>query len=114
MLSILFALLPLLPLGAVATPEILERNLVFRSPYLNEDILKRDTHAIHRRHLAARDEIDTRRRKRAAPVQTAKPDGSPSTYTFSGYGAGVADWDESTYIYAGDLNYTHGVASGMY
>ena len=95
----------------VATPEILERNLAFRSPYTTQPGLALDTRSIHARHLKARDEIDALV-KRQDPAQEAKPSGNNDEYTYSGYGLGIANWDDASYIYAGDLNYTHSIASG--
>ena len=104
---------------ASATPEILERNLAYRSPYLNEPALGIDTRAVHERHLQARSEIkrdiDSGRLKRSLSrrqEQTNRPDGEPSTYTYAGYGLAVTNWADTDYIYAGGLNYTHAVASG--
>ena len=93
-----------------SSPETIERNLVYRSPYSSQPGLGLDTAAIHARHLSARAEIDTHLEKRAA--QQPKPSGTNDEYTYSGYGLGVAWWNDADYIYAGQLNFTHSVASG--
>jgi alkaline phosphatase D len=100
----------LLAVPALASPEILENNLVYRSPYTNDRQLALDTQAIHARHEQAKREIDVTLRKRQA--QQVKPSGQDDTYTYDGYGLGVASWKDSTYVYAGTLNFTHAVASG--
>ena len=92
-----------------ATPEIIERNLAYRSPYLSHPTLGIDTVNVHQRHLAAREEIRGLRKRQA---QTDVPDGKPDAYPTPGYGLGVTDWTDTDMIYAGDLNFTHSVASG--
>lgn len=109
MLSLL-SLLPLLPL-VLSTPAILEKNLNYRSPYIAHPALAIDTHQVHSRHLAARAEIRSEIQKRQ--VQVPKPSGKPDEYPTPNYGLGVADWGNAGYVYGGDLNFTHSVASGM-
>ena len=94
-----------------SSPEVLERNLVYRSPYSSHPGLALDTKSIHARHLAAGDEIEATLKKRAAATEV-RPSGSDDEYTYSGYGLGVAYWGDADYVYAGQLNYTHAVASG--
>ena len=105
----LLALLPLLGLAS-ATPQILERNLAYRSPYVSHPALGIDTGDVHRRHIVARDEVRHEIRKRQK--QTAAPGGKPEEYPTPGYGLGVTDWTDADVVYAGNLNFTHSVASG--
>lgn len=104
-----FPLLALLGLAS-ATPEIIQRNLNYRSPYVSHPALAIDTEDVHRRHLVARAEVKSELRKRQATQ--AIPSGTPEDYPTAGYGLGVADWANADLIYAGELNYTHSVASG--
>jgi alkaline phosphatase D len=113
MLSVL-ALSSLLATTALATPEIIERNLAYRSPYVSHPALAIDTHAVHKRHLAANAEIHSGLRKRAD--QVARPAGEPVEYPSypPGYGVGVTKYTNAQYVYGGQLNYTHSVASGQF
>lgn len=110
MLSISLLSLPILGLltHVAATPEVLERNLAYRSPYISHPALAIDTHKVHKRHLEAYAGVRREIRKR----QIAIPEGEDDEYPLPGYGLGVADWSNADYIYAGDLNFTHSVASG--
>ena len=124
----LFALLPLLAvLGlSTATPEILNANLAYRSPYSNEPGLAIDTEAVHARHADSHRQIKreiqrghlkrevNRRVKRDGTGEIARPEGQSGEYTYKGYGLGVTDWGTAGYVYAGGLNYTHSVASGEF
>lgn len=114
----------LLGLVAHATPEILETNLAYRSPYLNEPGLSIDTRAVHARHVDSHVQIkreitlgklkrDLSGIARRDAGEIVRPDGEPSGYTYKGYGLGVTDWGTAGYVYAGNLNFTHSVASGM-
>ncbi|KAG7566918.1 hypothetical protein FFLO_01297 [Filobasidium floriforme] len=96
------ALLPL----ALAGNHLDANNLVYRSPYTNHDGLALDTHAIAKRH----DQTSELLRKRQ--LSQPAPEGDVGTYTLSGYGLGATDWSNSDRIYAGDVNFTHSVASG--
>jgi hypothetical protein len=98
-------------------PSILNRNLAFRSPYTNEPHLGIDVEALHERHTAAKRSLDAElgalaRRGGKRQAQELRPAGKPHGYTYAGYGLGVASWDDASYVYAGELNYTHSVASG--
>lgn len=95
----LLILLPILPL-AVAGNHLDERNLNYRSPYLNLDYLAADTHTIAKRHEASYEIL----RKRAFTEKA--PDGEPNSYELSGYGLGAVDWSDAQYIYNGDLNFS--------
>ena len=120
MLSLLLALLPL----AIAAPS-LDNNLAYRSPYTSHPSLAIDTADLSARHLAARSNIDTvvaaRRRKRAIVNrkrgvhedngEVRAPGGDPAENDLI-YGLGVARWDHD-WVFGGDVNFTHGVASGM-
>lgn len=108
----LLSSLALLASTTLATPEILERNLAYRSPYVSHPALAIDTRAVHKRHLAANAEARAELRKRQE--QVARPDGKPVEYPSypPGYGVGVAKWTNAQYVYGGELNYTHSVASG--
>jgi alkaline phosphatase D len=102
-------------LGALSqvrcTPEILERNLAYKSPYISHPALAIDTAQVHHRHLEAAKLV--RREIRKRQEQTRIPqDGMDVEYPKPSYGLGVTDWSNAGYIYAGDLNYTHNVASG--
>jgi len=105
----LLALLPLIGV-AIATPEVIERNLAYRSPYVSHPGLGIDTADVHRRHLAARDEVRHEMRKRQQ--QAGAPTGKPEAYPAPGYGLGVVDWTDADAVYAGKLNFSHGIASG--
>lgn len=109
MLSSLLALLPLLT-AISASPELISKNLNYRSPYNAHPGLAIDTREVHERHLQARSEVDSEITKRQ--LQTAKPSGTPDDYPVPNYGLGVADWSNAGYVYAGNLNFTHSVASG--
>lgn len=104
----------LLASTTLATPEILEKNLAYRSPYVSHPALAIDTRAVHKRHLAASAEAHAEIRKRQE--QVARPDGEPIEYPSypPGYGVGVAKWTNAQYVYAGELNFTHSVASGEF
>lgn len=115
------SLLPVLSLVAVlpaalSTPSVLNRNLAFRSPYTNEPHLGIDIAALHERHTAAKRSLDAElgalRRGGKRQAQEVRPAGKPHGYTYAGYGLGVASWDDASYVHAGELNYTHSVASG--
>lgn len=110
MLSALFTLLPFLAI-AQATPAILSQNINYRSPYITHPALGIDVEAVHTRHLQARREIDNEITKRQ--VQVARPSGTPEDYPLPNYGLGVTDWQNAGYVYGGNLNFTHSVASGM-
>ena len=105
---ILAALAFCLP-ATLANPEVLERNLAFTSPFSNHPVLSHDTRSIADRHHSA-----GRRAARKRQEQVLRPSTSPGTYTYVGYGLGVAYWDDASYIYAGGLNFTHSVASGKF
>ena len=104
----------LLATSALATPELIEKNLVYRSPYVSHPALGIDTHAVHKRHLAANAEIHSELRKRQDTSQVARPAGEPVEYPAypPGYGVGVAKYTNAQYVYGGELNFTHSVASG--
>lgn len=112
LLSIIPLTLPSLTLIS-ATPEILHRNLAYKSPYISDPSLSIDVQEVHKRHLAARDEIRSELRKRQITT-VPKGQGEPQAYPEKGYGLGVVDWTDAEYIYSGDLNFTHSVASGMF
>ena len=95
---------------ATANPEIYERNLVYRSPFINHEVLKRDTHELSSRH--AREGRHAARAFRKRQEKMPRPADEPNNVGYVGYGLGVAMWDDATYIYAGGLNFTHSVASG--
>jgi alkaline phosphatase D len=105
-LSILVAGLCLAALAQAANNHLDQHNLAYRSPYLNHDSLALDTHAIVKRH----EESHSILRKRQA--QQAAPSGTPDNYITAGYGLGVVDWADANYIFGGNLNFTHAVASG--
>jgi alkaline phosphatase D len=102
----------LLAASTLATPEIIEKNLAYRSPYVSHPALSIDTRAVHKRHLAANAEVHSEMRKRQE--QVARPDGQPVDYPSypPGYGVGVTKYTNAQYVYGGELNYTHSVASG--
>lgn len=101
------ALLLVAPLLISATPDLIERNLAYRSPYTEHPALSIDAVEVHKRHLAARGEVESTISKRSkVPGPAGEADRYPSTY-----GLGVAKW-ESEWVYGGDLNFTHDVASG--
>ncbi|KAJ9115429.1 hypothetical protein QFC22_005186 [Naganishia vaughanmartiniae] len=105
-LSLLVATLCLTGLAQAANNHLDGRNLAYRSPYLNHDSLAVDVHAIAKRH----EDSATILRKRQ--LQEAAPTGTPDNYITAGYGLGVVDWTDASYIFAGNLNFTHAVASG--
>lgn len=109
MLSTLLPLLPLLTVTA-ATPALISKNLNYRSPYIAHPALGIDVEAVHARHLEARSKVDTEITKRQ--VQVARPSGTADDYPTPNYGLGVTDWDNAGYVYGGNLNFTHNVASG--
>ncbi len=103
-MSSFLLLLPLLALVHPVLSTPLDSNLAYRSPYANFPSLGHDTPALHKRHHSAGQHQSKRHIKRQA--QTIRPSGSPDTYTLSGYGGHVAHWDDASYIYAGDLNFS--------
>jgi alkaline phosphatase D len=105
-LSLLVATLCLTGLVQAANNHLDQRNLAYRSPYLNHDSLAVDVHAIAKRH----EDSATILRKRQ--LQEVAPTGAPDNYITAGYGLGVVDWSDASYIFAGNLNFTHAVASG--
>jgi alkaline phosphatase D len=109
--SLAIPLVALLGNLARASPEIYERNLVYRSPYVSHPALGIDTQAVTKRHVEA--SLLVRREMQKRQEQTEKPAGEDDEYPTPTYGLGVTDWSNAGYIYAGDLNFTHGIASGM-
>lgn len=105
-LSLLVATLCLSVLAQASTNHLDRSNLAYRSPYANHDSLAVDTHAIAKRH----EESHAILRKRQ--VKQAAPKGEPDNYITAGYGLGVVDWADASYIFGGNLNFTHAVASG--
>jgi alkaline phosphatase D len=99
----------------LATPEILERNLAYRSPYISHPALAIDTHAVHKRHLEANAQAHSEVTLRKRQEQVPRPAGEPVEYPSypPGYGIGVTKYTNAQYVYGGELNYTHSVASGM-
>ena len=110
--SALVCILLLTLSATTANPEIYERNLAYRSPFVNHEILKRDTHEISARH--AREGRHATRAFRKRQEQMPRPADEPNNVGYVGYGLGVAVWDDATYIYAGGLNFTHSIASGTH
>lgn len=105
-LSLLVATLCLSALARASTNHLDESNLVYRSPYANHDSLAVDTHAIVKRHEESHAILRKRQMKQDAPK------GQPDNYITAGYGLGVVDWADASYIFGGNLNFTHAVASG--
>lgn len=129
MLTTLLAFIPLLAaIPASASPALIEQNLAYRSPYLKEPGLAIDTHAVHARHLAARAKVHEIVQKRSLVAGLAlsqekrgvhedngevrAPEGEPAVNSLI-YGLGVAKWDHD-WVFGGDVNFTHGVASGTF
>ncbi|KAJ9093940.1 hypothetical protein QFC20_007026 [Naganishia adeliensis] len=105
-LSILVATLCLSALAQASTNHLDRSNLAYRSPYANHDSLAVDTHAIAKRHEESHAILRKRQMIQAAPT------GEPDNYITAGYGLGVVDWADASYIFGGNLNFTHAVASG--
>jgi alkaline phosphatase D len=105
----------LLASTTLATPELLERNLAYRSPYVSHPALAIDTHAVHKRHLEANAQAHSEVTFRKRQEQVPRPAGEPVEYPSypPGYGIGVTKYTNAQYVYGGELNYTHSVASGM-
>jgi hypothetical protein len=106
------------PTRTAASPALIERNLAYRSPYSTEPGLAIDTEVVHKRHIAARAEVqrvvEERIRKRSVHEDNGEvraPEGEPAENPLI-YGLGVAVWDHD-WVFGGDVNFTHGVASGM-
>jgi alkaline phosphatase D len=108
----MLALLGLLSLFAVGrcSPEIYDRNLAYRSPYTEHPALSVDTRQVYKRHAAASDNIKRGLSKRADYINV--PAGEFNEYSKPAYSFGVTDWTTSDHVYAGNLNFTHSVASG--
>ena len=104
----------LLTSTTLATPELLERNLAYRSPYVSHPALAIDTHAVHKRHLEANVQAHSEVTLRKRQQQVPRPAGEPVEYPSypPGYGIGVTKYTNAQYVYGGELNYTHNVASG--
>ena len=106
----------LLASSTLATPELIERNLAYRSPYVSHPALAIDTRAVHKRHLEANAQAHSEVTLRKRQEQVERPAGEPVEYpTYPpGYGIGVTKYGNAQYVYGGELNYTHSVASGMF
>ncbi|KAJ9102982.1 hypothetical protein QFC19_004539 [Naganishia cerealis] len=105
-LPLLIATLCLTSLAQAANNHLDQSNLAYRSPYLNHDSLAVDVHAVAKRHE------DSANILRKRQLQEVAPTGTPDNYLTAGYGLDVVDWSDASYIFAGDLNFTHAVASG--
>ena len=108
----MLALLGLLSLFAVGqcTPEIYDRNLAYRSPYTEHPALSIDTRQVYKRHAVASDNIKRGLSKRQDYINL--PEGEFNEYSKPAYQLGVTDWTTADHVYAGNVNFTHSVASG--
>ncbi len=100
---VLFSTLAILSSVSAEGTHLERNNLAYRSPYINHDSLAVDTRAIVARHDETARSI---KRKRQLPPQVVAPKDKANTYTHSGYGVGVVDWSDASYIYSGDLNFS--------
>lgn len=104
----------------LGSPELLERNFAYRSPYANQPGLSLDTHSIHKRQFQAGEQIRREHHHLARKRDTTDrddqghpmPEGEDGTYLYTGVSAQIANHGNAPYVYAGELNFTHSVASG--
>jgi alkaline phosphatase D len=92
--------------SVIATTPFERHNLVYRSPYANDESLAVDTQSVYKRHMDSGDKLYKRQQLLKRGQKTTRPGGKPDNYIESGYGGAVTKWDDATYIYAGDLNFS--------